>query len=183
MIQMAGKTSMQAEKVHDRQAQDLLRNAEVAPVVVDDPFDSLAKIAVVRSTRDDPLARMHVRGQVDDAQFAGGRAYQRDWEAAERGPRAIDPTKEAVDGGRMPEPITDHQRKAAKKINEVRADLGNDGFSLTHSFLIERKTITQIAALRGFTGKSWEEYFGRRLRGCLERLAIVYGYAQPRPRY
>src|SRR5690348_15837128 len=101
---------------HDRRATDLLRNARVAPLEVDDPMELGGKLIVMRSTRDDPLADLHARGQIDEAQYRGGRAFQEDFEAAERGPRAIDPSKEAVDGGLMPEPITEAQRKAAKQL-------------------------------------------------------------------
>lgn len=172
--------SMHAEKIHDRQAQDLLRNAEVAPIVVQDPYDHLGKIQVFRSTRDDPLAKMHVRGQIDDAQFNAGRAYQRDWETAERGPRAIDPTKEAVDGGRLPEPLTEGQRKAAKALNAVLEELGTDKLTIIHEFLIERLTVAGIAFRRGYSTEHWAKYFGQRLRGALEELAVVYGFAMRR---
>ena len=45
-------------KVHDRRARDLLRNAEVAAVEVDDPLglEPGDKIVTLRSIRNDPLA-------------------------------------------------------------------------------------------------------------------------------
>jgi hypothetical protein len=52
------------------------------------------------------------------------RAFQFDWETAERGARAIDPTKEAVDGGQMPEPITDGQAAGQGKACRDRAGIG-----------------------------------------------------------
>jgi hypothetical protein len=44
-------------KVHDRRSRDLLRNAEVAAVEVDDPFglEPGDKIVTLRSIRNDPL--------------------------------------------------------------------------------------------------------------------------------
>src|ERR1700756_427956 len=92
--------------VHDRQARDLPRNAEVAAVEVDDPLalEPGEKIVALRSIRNDPLGRLHSPHQIDEAQFRGGRAFQDDWEKAERGPRALDPTREYVDGGGMREP-------------------------------------------------------------------------------
>src|SRR6202051_3627747 len=94
-------------RVHDRRSQDLPRNAEVAAVEVDDPLalEPGEKIVTLRSIRNDPLGRLHSHRQIDEAQYQGGRAFQDDWEQAERGPRAVDPTREYVDGGQMGRPI------------------------------------------------------------------------------
>src|SRR5258707_14726563 len=83
-------------KAHDRRSRDLLRNADVATVEVDNPLalDPGEKIVALRSIRNDPLGRLHSHRQIDEAQYQGGRAFQSDWEKAERGPRAIDPTRE-----------------------------------------------------------------------------------------
>ena len=69
-------------KVHDRRSQDLLRNAEVAAIEVDDPLalEPGEKIVTLRSIRNDPLARLHTHRQIDEAQYQGGRAFQDDWE-------------------------------------------------------------------------------------------------------
>ncbi len=40
-------------------------------------------------------------------QYRGGRAFQNDWEKAERGPQAVDPTREYVDGVQKREPLTE----------------------------------------------------------------------------
>jgi hypothetical protein len=66
---------------------------ELSTLEVDDPLERGAKLTATRNIRNDPLARLHTHHQIDDAQFYAGRAYQRDWEAAERGAQAIDPTK------------------------------------------------------------------------------------------
>ena len=76
-------------KAHDQRSRDLLRNAEVATVEVDNPLalDPGEKIVALRSLRNDPLGRLHSHHQIDEAQYQGGRAFQNDWEKAERGPR------------------------------------------------------------------------------------------------
>jgi hypothetical protein len=165
-------------KVHDRMATDLLRNALVAPIEVDDPYERGEKIVVMRSLRNDPLAGLHSRGQIDQAQHDAGRDFQRDFEAAERGPRAIDPSKEAVDGGVTPEPITESQQKAARKLGEIYRVLGPDLSALLHDVLIGGMTRSEVAARRGLQGRRWEEFFGERFRGALDRIAVIYGYAQ-----
>ena len=98
---------------HDRRSQDLLRNAEVAAIEVDDPLglDPGDRIVVLRSIRNDSLARLHSHHQIDEAQYRGGRAFQADWERAERGPQAVDPSREYVDGGQAREPVTEAQRR------------------------------------------------------------------------
>jgi hypothetical protein len=163
--------------VHDRRTTDLLRNAQVAPIEIDDPMELGGKLIVMRSTRDDPLADLHSRRQIDEAQYHGGRAFQIDFETAERGPKAIDFTKEAVDGGQPPEAITEAQRKAARQLAVVYRALGQDGSALAHDVLVHMKTRAQVAASRGLVGRRWEEYFGMRFRECLDCLALVYGFA------
>ncbi len=178
-IRRKGKPYNPAASVHDRRSQDLLKNAEIGVLEVDDPMalDPGDKISVVRSIRDDPLARLHDRNQIDEAQYHAGRAFQHDFEQAERGPQAIDPSKEFVDGGKLPEPITEGQQKAVKRLNRAERSLGADGSALAHAVLIRGETVSQIARARGLAGERWEKYFGMRFRECLNTLAVVYGFA------
>jgi hypothetical protein len=64
-------------KVHDRRAQDLPLNAQVAAVEIDDPLalEPGEKIVALRSIRNDPLGRLHSHHQIDEAQYRGGRAF------------------------------------------------------------------------------------------------------------
>jgi hypothetical protein len=160
-------------KVHDRRSLDLPRNSEVAAVEVDDPLalEPGEKIVTLRSIRNDPLARLHTHHQIDEAQYQGGRAFQDDWEKAERGPQAVDPTREYVDGGRAREPITEGQRRAVLRLNRA------DGSALVHEVLILGMTMEQIGQRRALRGQRWIDYFARRFRECLDRLALIYGFA------
>jgi hypothetical protein len=169
-------------KIHDRRSQDLPRNAEVAAAEVDDPLalEPGEKIVTLRSIRNDPLARLHSHHQIDEAQYQGGRAFQDDWEKAERGPRAVDPTREYVDGGRAREPITERQRKAVLRLNHVMRELGADGAALVHDVLVHGMTMEQIGQRRDLRGQRWMDYFAKRFRECLDRLALVYGFATER---
>jgi hypothetical protein len=166
-------------KVHDRRSRDLPRNAEVAPVEVDDPMalDPGDKVVTLRSLRNDPLARLHSHRQIDEAQYQGGRAFQHDWEQAERGPQAVDPSREYVDGGQFREPIGEGQRRAVLRLNRVERELGADGSALVHDILIMGMTMEQISQQRGVSGQRWMDYLARRFRECLDRLALVYGFA------
>ena len=166
-------------KVHDRMARDSNRGTKnyLVPKEVDDPYEPGAKIMVMRSTRNDPLGNLHARASIDEAQYEAGRQFQRDFEAAERGPKAIDFTREAVDGGLMPEPLTEEQRKAGKRLAAVYRDLGADGSALVHDVLIHGRTHFQIAERRGYSGERMEKYFGMRFCECLHTLAKTYGFA------
>jgi hypothetical protein len=174
------RTPYDPSKVYDRRATELGKGAEVYFVEIDDPYEVGGKIVAARSRRDSPLDEMHSRGQIDTAQYEGGRSFQRDFEAAERGPRAIDPGKEFVDGGLMPEPITEAQQRAAQQLAVVYRELGPDGAALMHDVLIHGQSYKQIAAARGFSGQRWERYFGTTVFLHLHTLAFVYGFAKER---
>ena len=165
--------------MHDRRSQDFLRNAEVAAVEVDDPLamEPGEKIVALRSIRNDPLGRLHTHRQIDEAQYQGGRAFQNDWEKAERGPRAVDPTREYVDGGQTREPITEGQRQAVVRLNRVERELGADGTALVHDVLVLGMTMEQVGERRGLRTQRWKDYFARRFQECLDRLALIYGFA------
>jgi hypothetical protein len=166
---------------HDRRATDSNRGIEsyLTPKEVDDPYEAGGKIIVMRSTRDDPLADLHARHMIDEAQYQAGRAFQNDFETAERGARAVDPSKEYVDGGLAPEPITEAQRRAARQLAIVHRKLGADGSAIVHDVLVHNRTRKQVAESRGLVGKRWEEYYGMRFRECLDCLALVYGFSMP----
>ncbi len=172
-LQMAG------DKIYDRLTAELPANSVVAPAVVDDPLEPGAKLRVLRSLRDDTLAYMHSHGQIDDAQLQAGRTWQRHYENSEIGGiSAIDPRKEAVDGGKMPEPITDQQITAFKALDDARRDLGQHGYDLVRDVLGSRTTLTEAAISRGHCSLADRKYVGRRFRECLESLAILWGYTQ-----
>jgi len=82
-----------------------------------------------------------------------------------------------VDGGRAPEPISDHQIQAVARLNRAHRALGQDGTGFTHAFLIARMSIDQICASRGLTSQRENDYIGKRVRECLNTLAVVYGFA------
>jgi hypothetical protein len=166
-------------KVHDRRSRDLPRNAEVAAVEVDDPLalEPGEKIVTLRSIRNDPLGRLHAHRLLDEAQYQGGRAFQDDWEQAERGPQAVDPGRDYVDGVRAREPITERQRKAVLRLNRVNGELGADGSVLVHEVLILGLTMEQVGQRRALHGQRWIDYFAKRFRECLDRLALIYGFA------
>lgn len=164
---------------YDRRAAGLPFNAEVAPVTADDPYEPGAKLTVLRSLRDDPLAAMHNAGQIDQAQFIAGRHWQRAYELVETGSvRALDPTRERVDGGGIPQAtISDAQIRAFRDLTKATAALGLEGDSLIRDFLGYGLCVRDIATRRDAQTERERGYLGRRLRECLNTLAIEFGYA------
>lgn len=179
MVRTRRTKSYRLAKAHDRSRRDLPLNAEVAQVEVDDPLAIRPgeKVLVLRSLRNDPLGRLQAHRQIDEAQYRAGRAFQGDWEKAERGPRAIDPAREFVDGAGQREPLTESQRQAVLRLNQIERELGLDGSALVHDFLVLGLTMQQIGERRAVETQRWKDYFSRRLRECLDRLALFYGFA------
>lgn len=175
--------SYRLARIDDRRSRDLPLNAEVAEVEVDNPLalEAGEKIIALRSIRSDPLSRLHAHRQIDEAQYRGGRAFQNDWEKAERGPQAIDPTREHVDGVQARQAVTESQREAVLRLNRVERELGIDGAALVHDVLVLGLTMEQIGQRRAVRSQRWNEYFSRRFRECLDRLALVYGFATEEP--
>lgn len=167
------------EKIHDRRSSDLPINSVVAEVVIKDQAGDY--IQVLRSIRDDQLAGMYSRSQIDDAQYRAGRKWQQLYEISEIGAvRAIDPSKEAVDGGRSPEPLTDKQLDAFKALGECNRVLGVGGGDLVRDVLGRGLTIAQAAQGREYYTERETKYLGHRFRICLESMAIHWGFAQPK---
>lgn len=159
-------------RIYQRLATDLPINSVVSRTVVDDPYEKGAELVVNASLRDDPLRAMFAKKQIDSAQFQAGRKWQSLAEAAEVGSvAAIDPAKEAVDGGRHCEPITDHQIAAIEKIKAADECLGKDGAILIRDVLMRRLPINKAALMRGLRTQRDIDYLGRRFRECLETLA------------
>jgi hypothetical protein len=177
-ITLAGRPNTH-NKAHNREAMDLPINSVVAPVVADDPYELGAKITVLRSLRNDPLAAMHNARQIDQAQYIAGRHWQRAYELAEvGGARAVDTTREAVDGGGIAQAtITDAQIRAFGDLARAMTALGQEGENLVRDFLGHCWTVRDIAARRGAHTERERSYIGWRLRECLNTLAIEFGYA------
>lgn len=151
--------------------------------VVRGPLDAHnERSRVTRNIRGDILGGLYARQQIDQHQFQAGREWQRHWEAAEiGGMKAMDTTKEPVDGGGLiVEPLTDKQRLAVKRLACADADLGLEGRYLLIDVLGKGLSIEVAASLRGAMSMPERKFWGKRLRECLDTLAVTYGYADRR---
>lgn len=171
-----------AKQQFDRIRRDLTKDLPTGSVVtiaiVDDPNRDGQKIPVVRSLREDTLSQMRSRQQIDDAHFAAGRLWQRYFEQSEIGSiRAIDPGKEAVDGGQLPEMLTNTQIKAFEKLNECYRRLGLGRSALLRDILGQRMSVTKAAEKRGVTSGRGITELCDIFRDSLNILAVLWGLA------
>jgi hypothetical protein len=161
------------EVVHDRRSSDLLENAQVRAVTVDDPYERGGKIVAFQSIAGDTLANMHARGQVDDAQYEAGRKMREFYELATiGGARGIDPMREKVDGGQLAEPLTEKVQRAIQEVKRLEGVLGYEGTSIARDILWHGLTIQQCAQARCLFTRGGAEYAGKRFREVLETLAV-----------
>lgn len=165
-----------SQKIYDRMTADLPINSVVSIAIVKDEAGDLTR--VLRSERDDPLAGMLSRHQIDQAQFEAGRLWQKYREDSEiGGAQAIDTTKEAVDGGRFKEPDITKMSVALRELRRANEVLGAFGASLIEDILGRRMSIAQVAAARMMARQREIDYLARRFRECLEELAKLWGMA------
>jgi hypothetical protein len=171
---MTTKPQQNVDIVHDRRAEILpFQDTGVAVDVVEDPY-GVGKISVLRSTRDDPLAGMRARGFIDDAQFAAGRHWQQCWEDAQIGQiRAVDTTKEPVQGGPTCTPFTDKQREAFRELQLASVILGYEGDMIIREVLAQRMSLKDV----GLKHHRPKKYIGMRFREALESMAKLWSYA------
>jgi hypothetical protein len=116
----------------------------VMPVEVADPYGD-GKILAMRSVHDDPLASLHAHRQIDDHQFEAGCRYQRDVEVSEQGLRAIDTTRDVVDGGLPPELLSDVQQDASRSRRGAEAAMGLIGAPIAYDIIIGGLSNGQVA--------------------------------------
>lgn len=172
---------MKQEKIHDRTSADLTLGAVISIAIVPDPYEKGQYLQVTRSIRDDPLAGMLSRKQIDEAQYQAGRKWQSLHEKSTIGSmKAIDPGKEAVDGGVFREFLTDHQMRAFRELTDSYVALGPELGRLIFDVLASRMSITQAAACRGLVKTREILSVGVRFRTGLETLAVHYGLAAPK---
>lgn len=168
------------ESAQIRHARELPLQADTAALEIEDPQAEKPspRITVLRQLRGDPLARLHTRRQIDEAQYNAGRAFQRDWETAERGVRGIDPTREHVDGRAPPAAVTDKTLRARERLVALERVLGRTMHSVTRAVLVDGMTMeTTAARLFNREGETAAKYCGQLFRDALDVLAVEYRLA------
>jgi hypothetical protein len=173
---MTTKPQQNVDVIHSNELQILpYRKEELVVDVVDNPVNP-GKVSVIRNCQDDPLAGMMARRFIDSAQFAAGRHWQQCYEDSEIGAvRAIDPTKEPVQGGKGPScmPFTDKQRDAFRELQRASVVLGYEGDRIIREVLASRCQLSAVALKH----RRSKKYIGRRFKECLETMAKLWSYA------
>lgn len=170
--------------VHDRRATDLPRNAVVCVDEVDDPWgkptkeDPHPKITVIRSLAD-PLAWLKHHGKLKQYQITAGNIWQKLYFEAEIGAlKAMDPTKEPVDGGgSCVEILTDKRRHAVAMLARCSSALGWNGDRLIRDILGLGMSIEEVAGASGWNTSRGQRDVRTMLCIYLDILAKVLGCA------
>jgi hypothetical protein len=164
-------------------ASDQPFNAETSIDIVDNPYRPGETITVTRTLRNDPLAGLHARDVIDEAQYQAGRRWQATYEACTIGAMiAIDPLREPVDGGGSRSvDFSALQLDAYNELTRSRELLGEVGYLIVRDVLGDGLKIESVASRRGFHSEAATKYFGRRFRECLETLTIFFGLASRSP--
>jgi hypothetical protein len=133
----------------------------------------------VVSLRDDLLGRFYVRGQILECHYVAGRQWQRDYELAEiSNLRAIDFTKDVVDGGKLADPLSDSRIRAMANLARYDRALGRVGAALVRQTLGKRMFMDQVVAARGDNMSQRNlDFLAKRLKECLDTLAEEMGLA------
>jgi len=111
-------------------------NIEVAEGLVDDPYEPGVKLRVLRNIREHPISRLAHIGKISESQRICAEMFRAKYERAVLGgARAIDYTRERVDGGVMSEPLSEVVQEAVEWLNSCasQSGCGKLGWSvLTH---------------------------------------------------
>jgi hypothetical protein len=137
---------------------------ELAKGVVDDPYERGAKAEVLVNIREHTISRMHHAGQISDSQRIAAEAFRANYERAVLGSqKAIDYTKEHVDGGLPAEPLTEAVQRATQWLNDVarHSGCGQTGYAVLTHVCGEGKGIEETAKLfRSAGAPSGRQGFG-----------------------
>jgi hypothetical protein len=171
-----------ARTTFDMRPEYIHKTPHSAPIEVDCPVTPGQKLILFRNLRDDPLGRMQERRQISEAQYLAGRRWQRAYETAEiSGARAIDPTREAVDGGQIAQAtISDEQAKAFALLSRASRQLGMIAESVVRDVLTRGLSVRDIAKARGHMNDRAVDYYGRVFRDALDVLALEFGFTNRR---
>ncbi len=139
-------------------------------------------IEVQTNTRESSIAAMRARGQIDDDQLEAAERFRKIYEmSGQGGVKALDWTKERVDGGRVTDGLPATRMDALTQLNGLEKVLGKFPYALCVHIVGERKSIKRAAMdMRGGDlTKDEIKNFGWLLRQSLDSLAILWGYKEP----
>lgn len=150
-------------------------HAEIIFVDIDSPYEStrhLGQERVAVNMKESPSEYYYRRGWIDGAHRQASDKFRRLYETAGgSGVKAMDYTKEPVDGGSITDGITDAKVRSAKQLAEAHDVLGQSGYKLVESVSGHGSWIKEV------TASKWEaEQTMRNFKQCLDALALFWGY-------
>lgn len=159
--------------------------AEVVSADVDNPyfqpehFESPSNpktITALVNIRESAVETLFARGQLDKAQKRAADRFRGFWEAmGGAGAKAMDYTREYVDGGRSAESLTDRQINAGKELMQARSLLGARNYDLVCKICGEGFALDEICR-----SKREKLTAADNLRSNLNDLAAMWGMLSTR---
>lgn len=158
------------------------RQAQVAIVEVDNPMyapihagapGNPKAITVAVNLKEGPIAWMRHKKIINDAQKLAADHFRKLWEnCGGAGAKAMDTTREIVDGGGAKETITDRQIDAGLKLKECRAVIGHRAYAIVEKVCGEGYSINDFSHTQR-EKKTNADY----LKDALTDLSYHFGYA------
>jgi hypothetical protein len=120
---------------------------ELGSRLIDDPLEPGAHVLAAVNVRESAIAHMASRGRLDPAQEAAGERFRALWEQAGIGrSRGIDFSQEAVDGGRLGDPVSDALVRAARELSDALAAVGQVAAAVLIGIVGEGRRVEDMAA-------------------------------------
>lgn len=124
-------------------------------VYVDNPYFSRAhdgegtnpvKIQAVRNIKESAIITLAARKHIDEAQLAAANKFRSLWEAmGGAGAGSFDYSREHVDGGGAPEPLTERQIRAGQELHRCRQTLGVRAYDIMVKVAGEGHAVQELA--------------------------------------
>lgn len=163
-----------------------LASVQIVEIEVDNPHyepahhgraDNPRKIKAPYNPRESYSGWLLHRGLITPAEARAATDVRQAFEAlGGGGARAMDYTKEPVDGGGASDPITERQRRAGALLSECHGTLGPAGHDLVMKLAGECLWPRDLAP----RDARKQDYLSMRFRECLEHLSIRWGYQKNR---
>jgi len=177
---LKAKRSRKIKKVRT----EMVGNIEIATMDVPNPAwrSDLDKVPgfprEIRATvncRESPIVWMLAHGQLEKHQAEAASEFRRHYETAGAADlKAMDYMKEPVDGSAPGDVLTDRKMASTDKLKNAYDVLGPSGYSLVQSVCGDCIWLKDLAPTKR---RQWEA--GKILKGCLDALAVEWGYFKP----
>lgn len=164
-----------------RKQQITLPKVEIAVIEVDDPYfdpktpesrSNPRKMKATINARESYAMWLYARRHIDHAELLAAKRIRGAWERlGGAGARAIDYSRERVDGGAAPQTISDDHLLAARILKDALSTLGPAGYDLTIKLACMGLWISDLSSR-----EAQQKYLGMRFRECLDSLAAHWGY-------